>query len=97
MKFNLLRKQKFYSGRIEIVNDYKYLIIDKDLTNKIKKYPTYDLELDNTNSIILKVGYSFPFKINKRSKVYALFMPTKITCYIGHFNTIIIKLMKEGK
>lgn len=97
MKFNLLKKKKIYSGKIERINDYQYLIIDKSLKNKIKRYPTYDLELDNSNSVILKVGHFLPFKLNKNFKTCALFVPTKVSYHIGHFNTILIKIKKEGK
>lgn len=96
MKFRLFKK-KVYCGSIDMINDNLYLIISKDLRRKMKRYPTYDIELKNTNSIILKVGYSFPFKLNKIAERYALFIPTKIICHLGKFDRIIINLEKEGR
>ena len=97
MKFRLFNKEKIYYGKIDMIYDVMYLIIDKTLRKKIKRYPTYDIELKNTNSIILKVGYSYPFKLNKVAERYALFIPTKVLYKLGSFNRIIIKLEREGK
>lgn len=99
MIFNLFnKKEKIYNGVVKEFNNSKYLILEKSLFKKIKrfskKYTSYDMLLTNSNEITLIVGLNNPFKFNKRSKINMIFIPTKISYYLQHYN-IKIKLIKE--
>lgn len=97
MKFRLF-KERIYNGTVKEFNNSKYLIIEKSLFRKIrrlsKRYNSYDFRRDNSNQFSLLVGSNYPFKLNKKSKINMIFIPTKISYYLQHYN-LKIKLIKD--
>lgn len=92
MKFNLFRKSdNMFTGTIEILNKKdRYLYPDIKLYRKIrrlsKKYHTYDIDLTNTNEILLKIGHFYPFKLRRKFDYGYLFIPTKVSYFVKTYN-----------
>lgn len=57
--------KRLYHG---CIMDENFLYLDKKASRKLKsyskRYDTYDMELLNTNEILIKVGNNYPFNFN---------------------------------